>query len=270
MAWRSSSSLWMPNSVSSACSALAASTPSLRHAFSQPVSRMRWPAPALTIHSRCSFSEAPIRPCKAVGARPGVGLRRIGKETKHPSGVADRPGRIPAQRRVPVAQIFRQRIPQRRIVQRRDRTAAENAGIAVGGFAAGLAPVDQDDRHPALPRGIGRRDADDARAQHDDIRLACPLPSDIGLPQTPHINVRPPSTGNSAPVTCPASGDNRKATTAATSSGSANRCKRIGLGRDLPGLRVQRAKTPGVLAGKAGHHGIGRRARTWRVRSRGI
>src|SRR5665213_3605635 len=55
----------MPNSVSSACSAFAASTLSLRHALSQPVSRIRWPALAFTIHSRCSLSEAPIRPCRA-------------------------------------------------------------------------------------------------------------------------------------------------------------------------------------------------------------
>ena len=72
MAWRSSSWLAMPNSVSKACSAFAAASASLRHAFSQPVSRMRADAPAFTIHSRCSFSDAPIKPCSAVAR----GLRR--------------------------------------------------------------------------------------------------------------------------------------------------------------------------------------------------
>src|SRR5689334_11506002 len=66
IAWRSSTSLLMPYSVSSACSALADTVPSLRHAFSQPVSRIRSGAPALTIHSRCSFSDAPLSPRSAV------------------------------------------------------------------------------------------------------------------------------------------------------------------------------------------------------------
>src|SRR4029079_14944470 len=56
----------MPYSASNACSSLADATASLRHAFSQPVSRMRCAAPAFTIHSRCSFNDAPIRPCRAV------------------------------------------------------------------------------------------------------------------------------------------------------------------------------------------------------------
>ena len=47
-----------------------------------------------------------------------------------------------------------------------------------------------------------------------------------------YIIVRPPSTGNSAPVTCPASGDNRKATNAATSTGSAKRASGLALAAD--------------------------------------
>src|SRR5918999_1717374 len=37
--------------------------------------------------------------------------------------------------------------------------------------AARLAPIDEYDRHPALPRGKGRRYPDDARAEHHDIRI---------------------------------------------------------------------------------------------------
>src|ERR1700721_1850336 len=69
----------MPYSVSSACSALAAATASPRHALSQPVSRIRCAALALTIHSRCSFSDAPVSPCRAVArglVRDGEALPR--------------------------------------------------------------------------------------------------------------------------------------------------------------------------------------------------
>ncbi len=159
----------MPYSASSACSCFAAATASPRHAFSQPVSRMRCPAPALTIHSRCSFSDAPIKPVQRRRPRPETRTGRVSQKARDPSGVLHRPNRIPAQGRVTVGQIFRQRLPQRRIVERRDRAAGDDAGIAIGGLAAGLAPVDEHDRHPALPRGIGRRYADDARTEHDDI-----------------------------------------------------------------------------------------------------
>ena len=47
-----------------------------RHALSQPVSRMRCPASAFTIHSRCSFADAPINPCRAVAR----GLKRDAAE----------------------------------------------------------------------------------------------------------------------------------------------------------------------------------------------
>jgi len=65
IACRSSSSLLMPYSLSASWSAFAAATLSVRQAFSQPVSRMRLAAPALTIQLRCSFSEALISPCRA-------------------------------------------------------------------------------------------------------------------------------------------------------------------------------------------------------------
>src|SRR5882757_198531 len=155
------------------------------------------------------------------GARPQTRHRRIRKEARDPVDIADRPGRIPAQRGVLVAEIFRQRVPQRWIVERRDRSAAENAGIAIGGFAAGLAPIDQHDRQALLPRGIGRRDANDAGAEYDDIRYT--FHAIRHSPPPRYINVKPPSTGSIAPVRWPASGDNRKITAAATSSGSANR-----------------------------------------------
>ncbi len=166
--------LSMPYSARKACSAFAAATASLRQAFSQPVSRMRCAASALTIHSRCSFSDAPISPCRAVGPRLEARRRRIGEEADDPVEIADGPGRIPAQRGVPVGEVTRQRAPQRRLVERHDRAAGENAGIAIGGFAARLAPVDEDHRQAALPRRKGRRHADDARAEHDDIRLLGP------------------------------------------------------------------------------------------------
>src|SRR5271168_4209315 len=47
-------------------------------------------------------------------------------------------------------------------------------------------------------------------------------PSDIHFDPA-YINVKPPSTGSDTPVTCEASFDNKNATTAATSSGSARR-----------------------------------------------
>ena len=103
--------------------------------------------------------------------RPETRRSRIGQKARDPSGVLNRPERIPAQGGVAVGQVFRQRLPQRRIVERRYRAAADDAGIAIGGLAARLAPVDENDRHPALSRGIGRRYADDARAEHHDIRF---------------------------------------------------------------------------------------------------
>ena len=191
MAWRSSNWLAMPNSVSRACSCFAAATASPRHAFSQPVSRMRCPAPAFTIHSRCSFSDAPINPCSAAARglrRDAVELAR--KRTTHPALRCAQTG-FQRNAGVPVGQIFRQRLPQRRIVERRYRAAADDAGIAVGGLAARLAPVDENDRHAPLPRGIGRRYADDARAEHHDIscffrhRVSKHLPGNISY-QTIH------------------------------------------------------------------------------------
>ena len=104
-------------------------------------------------------------------ARPETRRSRIGQKTHDPSGVLNCPERIPAQCGVAVGQVFRQRLPQRRIIERRYRAAADDAGIAIGGLAARLAPVDQNDRHPARSRGIGRRYADDAGAEHHDVRF---------------------------------------------------------------------------------------------------
>src|SRR5207302_7971245 len=67
----------MPYSARSACSCFADATASPRHAFSQPVSRMRCPASALTIHSRCNFADAPINPCSAAAR----GLERDAAES---------------------------------------------------------------------------------------------------------------------------------------------------------------------------------------------
>ena len=159
----------MPYSASRACSCFAAATASPRHAFSQPVSRMRCPAPAFTIHSRCSFSRCADQSVQRGRPRPETRAGRIGQKARDPSGILRRPNRIPAQCRVAVGQVFRQRLPQRGIVERRYRAAADDAGIAIGGLAARLAPVDENDRHPALARGIGCRYADDARAEHHDI-----------------------------------------------------------------------------------------------------
>ncbi len=92
------------------------------------------------------------------GGRPRPETRRcrIGQKTHDPSRVLNRPYWIPAQRGVAVGQVFRQRLPQRRIIERRYRAAADDAGIAIGGLAARLAPVDENDRHPALSCSIGR------------------------------------------------------------------------------------------------------------------
>ena len=103
--------------------------------------------------------------------RPEARRRRIGQEADHPIRVPNRPRWIPAQRGVPVGQIFRQCVPQRRIVEWRDRAAGENTGIAIGGLAAGLTPVGEDHRQPPLPRRIGRGHADDAGTEHDHIHL---------------------------------------------------------------------------------------------------
>ena len=93
MAWRSRSSLPMPNSASKACSAFAAATASLRQAFSQPVSRMRCAAFAFTIHSLCSFRDAPISPCRAaaLGLTPDV-VALARKRAIHPTFRTDQAG----------------------------------------------------------------------------------------------------------------------------------------------------------------------------------
>jgi len=96
---------------------------------------------------------------------------------------------------MPIGQVSRQRAPERRLVERRDRTARENAGIAIGGFAAGLAPIDKDDRQAPLPRRQACGYADDARAQHDDIRLDICLDArlNIRLLARHAIRHRPPA-----------------------------------------------------------------------------
>ncbi len=159
----------MPYSASSACSCFAAATriaaPRLQPAGladAMPCARLHDPFPMQ--FQRCADQAVQSR-----RPRPETRAGRIGQKARDPSGVLNRPNRIPAQCRVTVGQIFRQRLPQRRIVERRDRAAGDDAGIAIGGLAAGLTPVDEHDRHPALSRGIGCRYADDARAEHDDI-----------------------------------------------------------------------------------------------------
>jgi hypothetical protein len=88
-----------------------------------------------------------------------------------------------------------------------DRKVSEDRreAAAIGGFVARLAPIDQDDRQPPFPNGIGRRYADDARTQHDDVRC-------LTFHPVRHRRVRPPLTGNRAPVTCSVSANDRKAT----------------------------------------------------------
>src|SRR5262249_23818185 len=118
-----------------------------------------------------------------------------------------------------IGQILRELAKQPGLVQRKDRAATENAGIAIGRLAAGLATVDEHDGQTPLPRREGCGYADDAGAEHDDVDLVCVVRHRFIL----HISVSPPSTGSVAPVMWPASLDNRNATAAATPSGSARR-----------------------------------------------
>src|SRR5258708_25917429 len=67
-----------------------------------------------------------------------------------------------------------------------------------------------------------------------------------------HISVSPPSTGNNAPVTWEASGDNRKATAAATSSGSASRVIGLALAADCQALESSAPNSPASLRVKPG------------------
>ena len=64
---------------------------------------------------------------------------------------------------------------------------------------------------------------------------------------------------------CPASGDNKKGDRRGHLVRLGQSRQRIGLGGGLPGLRVQRARPPGILARIAGHHGIGRGARACKL-----
>ena len=52
---------------------------------------------------------------------------------------------------------------------REKRVAFDDAGVAVGGFLARPAAIDQRDRKPALGEVQRRRGADDAGAEHDHI-----------------------------------------------------------------------------------------------------
>ena len=72
------------------------------------------PRPPCTIHSRCSFSDALISPCRA--AARGLRLRRARtrQKARDPVGVSQAPSRIPAQRGMTVGEIFRQRFPTAR------------------------------------------------------------------------------------------------------------------------------------------------------------
>ncbi len=107
------------------------------------------------------------------GARFGLRRRCRREEAHHPAGIGERPRNVPAQRRMRVGQIFRQVLQQRRRIERQDRARGDDAGIAVGGFAAGLAAIDDDDGEPALLRGEGRRDADHTGTEHRNIDLLC-------------------------------------------------------------------------------------------------
>ena len=171
MAWRSSNSLAMPYSAKQRLLRLRRrdriAPPRLEPAgLANAMPRFRFHDPFPVQFCRCADQSV-----QRGRARPETRRSQIGQKTRDPSRVLNCPKRIPAQRGVAVGQIFRQRLPQRRIVERRYRAAADDAGIAIGGLAARLAPVDQNDRHPALSRGIGCRYADDARAEHHDIHF---------------------------------------------------------------------------------------------------
>src|SRR6266849_6498246 len=105
---------------------------------------MRCAAFALTIHSRCSFNDAPISPCRAVArglVRDGVALAR-----KRTSQSIFRMAQAGSQRSVPVGHVSWQRAPERWLVERQHRATAEYAGVAIRGLAARLSPIDEDDR----------------------------------------------------------------------------------------------------------------------------
>src|SRR6476646_4376520 len=83
------------------------------------------------------------------------------------------------------------------------------------------------------------------------------LLSDIDLPKRLqnykfHNSVSPPSTGNSAPVTWEASGDNRNATIAATSSGSASRVIGLAWAADCQAPESSAPNSPASLRVKPG------------------
>src|SRR5262249_7435800 len=110
-----------------------------------------------------------------------------------------------------IGQILRELAKEPGLVERKDRAAAENAGIAVGRLAAGLAAVDEPDGQAPLPRRNRCGYTDNAGAEHDDVDLGCVIRHRFIL----HIRVSPPSTGSVAPVMWPASLDNKKTTAVA-------------------------------------------------------
>jgi hypothetical protein len=109
------------------------------------------------------------------GPRVHARRHRIGEKADEPARIPNCPGGVPTQRRVLICQVFRQRPPERGLVEWHDRTTAENPGVAMGGFAARFTTVDEHDRATPLLRCTGHRHPDNARAQHDDIPHCCLL-----------------------------------------------------------------------------------------------
>jgi hypothetical protein len=99
---------------------------------------------------------------------------------------------------------------------------------------------------PQLPRGIGRRHADDARAQHDHIRFV----ARCRVRHHPHSHQRQAAIDRQQ-----RSGDvpglrrQQKRNQRGDVAGFGQSRQRIGLVGPLPALRVQRAEQPGILAG---------------------
>src|SRR5664279_6490716 len=157
MAWRSRIRLSMPYSARKACSAFAVARASLRQAFSQPVSRMRCAASALTIQSRCNFSDAPIRPCRAKArglTRDGAALAR--KRT--------------TQSRLRMVQAGSQRSAAFRLV-RYDGSALQSDGLLSG-------RIEPLERMPAFPYEVSLPGSRRSTRITDRPRCRAAMPAD--------------------------------------------------------------------------------------------
>ncbi len=97
--------------------------------------------------------------------------RRFAPEACEPARIRGQRAVVPIEIDGAVARIAQQRAEPARKRIRHDRRALDQSRIAVAGFLAGRAPVDERDAQPAILQMQRRRHADDAGPQNNHVEI---------------------------------------------------------------------------------------------------